>query len=160
MRDDGHAGVLLSRIRAPVEKLKRASKMPDPHLLFVYGTLRPGHAPAPLAPYVDRCKCVGPGSMPGRLYDLGSYPGAVLDPAGGQLVHGQVLDVPDEATLRRLDAYEGYDPADSSSSLFVRTRCDVTLGGGRTVAAWVYVYNRDVSRARPVPGGRYDPSPP
>ena len=131
----------------------------DPRYLFVYGTLRPGRAPAPLAPYVGRCRCVGAGSTPGRLYDLRSYPGAVLDPAGGQLVHGQLLEVPDEATLDRLDAYEGYDPADRAGSLFVRTRCDVTLGDGRTVGAWVYVYNRDLSRARPVPDGRYDPSP-
>jgi gamma-glutamylcyclotransferase (GGCT)/AIG2-like uncharacterized protein YtfP len=127
--------------------------------LFVYGTLRPGHAPAAVAACVDRCACAGAARAPGRVYDLGNYPGAVLDPACGQLVHGQLLEVPDDATLRRLDLYEGFDPADPADSLFVRTTCDVTTDDGRTVRAWVYVYNRDVAAARIVPGGRYDPTP-
>ena len=129
-----------------------------PTFLFVYGTLRPGHAPASVAAYVDRCACAGAGCTPGRLYDLRHYPGAVLDDddAGrGQLVHGELIEIPDDATLRRLDAYEGYNLADPAGSLFVRTTCDVTTDDGRTVRAWVYVYNRDVAGARPVPGGRY-----
>jgi gamma-glutamylcyclotransferase (GGCT)/AIG2-like uncharacterized protein YtfP len=130
-----------------------------PTFLFVYGTLRPGHAPASVAAYVDRCACLGAGCTPGRLYDLRNYPGAVIDPACEQLIHGQLIEIPDDATLRRLDAYEGYDPRDPAHSLFVRTTCDVTTEDGRSVRAWVYVYNRDVAGARPVPGGRYDPTP-
>jgi putative glutamine amidotransferase len=132
-------------------------------LLFVYGTLRPGHAPASVAAYVDGCRCVGEGSTSGRLYDLRNYPGAIVDAAGEGKIFGQVLALPDERTLRRLDAYEGYDPRDPGNSLFVRTECDVTLDGGggggaaRAVRAWVYVYNRDVSDARLIPEGRYHP---
>lgn len=128
--------------------------------LFVYGTLRPGHAPASVAGCVDRCACLGGGSTPGRLHDLRAYPGAVSDPACGQRIHGQVIEVPDNAALRRLDDYEGFDPADPAGSLFVRTQCDVTREGDspRTLRAWVYVYNRDLADARIVPGGRYDPA--
>ena len=127
--------------------------------LFVYGTLRPGHAPASVAAYVDGCACVGGGCTTGRLYDLRNFPGAIVDTAGEGKIYGQVLELPDEKTLRRLDAYEGYDPLDPAKSLFVRTECDVRLDDeGRTVRAWVYVYNRDVAAARLIPEGRYDPA--
>lgn len=131
----------------------------EPDLLFVYGTLRPGHAPASVASYVGGCGHVGPGSIAGRLYDLRNYPGAIVDAAGEGQVYGEVLALPDWSTLHRLDAYEGYHPEGPQDSLFVRTECDVALDDGRTVRAWVYVYNRDVSGARPVPGGRYHPTP-
>src|SRR4026209_2093237 len=132
--------------------------MTRPIYLFVYGTLRPGHAPAWVAPHVDPRPVVGPGSTPGRLYDLGNYPGCVVDPECSDRVHGLVLQIPDEATLAKFDAYEGYKPGDPARSLFVRTECDVTLDDGNTLRAAVYVYNRTVSAARLIPGGRYDPA--
>jgi gamma-glutamylcyclotransferase (GGCT)/AIG2-like uncharacterized protein YtfP len=135
--------------------------MTPPTYLFVYGTLRPGHAPASVAAYVDNCACVGDGCTSGRLYALRNYPGAIVDAAGEGKIYGQLLALPDETTLGRLDAYEGYDPRDPANSLFVRTACDVMLDapdGGRTVRAWVYVYNRDVSAARLIPEGRYHPA--
>jgi putative glutamine amidotransferase len=126
-------------------------------LLFVYGTLRPGHAPASVAAYVDRCTCLGDACVAGRLYDLRNYPGAIVDAEGGQKIFGQLLELPDEGALRRLDAYEGYDPADPANSLFARTECDVTTDDGTSRRAWVYVYNRDLSDARQIPDGRYHP---
>ena len=47
--------------------------------LFAYGTLRPGHALTALAPLVDGLVWEGGASVSGVLYDLGPYPGAVLD---------------------------------------------------------------------------------
>jgi len=47
--------------------------------LFAYGTLRPGFAPESVAPMVDRLELVGEGFLQGLLYDLGEYPGLVLD---------------------------------------------------------------------------------
>jgi putative glutamine amidotransferase len=127
-------------------------------LLFVYGTLRPGHAPASVAAYVDRCVCRGDACVAGRLYDLRNYPGAILEGASDDLrIHGQILELPDEAALRRLDAYEGYDPNDLPNSLFVRTECDVIADDGSRRRAWIYVYNRDVRDARPIHSGRYHP---
>jgi putative glutamine amidotransferase len=132
--------------------------MTQPIYLFVYGTLRPGHAPASVSPLVDRCSVVGAGETRGRIYDLGHYPGCVIDPACDTVVHGCVLQVPDQQTLEKLDHYEGYNPSDVAGSLFLRTRCDVALDDGRTLRAEVYVYNRDVARSRLIPSGRYDPA--
>jgi gamma-glutamylcyclotransferase (GGCT)/AIG2-like uncharacterized protein YtfP len=128
-----------------------------PSYLFVYGTLLPGRAPAVIAEVVDRLRVVGPGTVAGRLYDLGPYPACALDGDCGRLIHGVVLEIPDAGVLARLDWYEGYAAHDEAgASLFLRTTCDVTLDNGRSVPAWVYVYNRDLSRARLIEGGRYD----
>jgi gamma-glutamylcyclotransferase (GGCT)/AIG2-like uncharacterized protein YtfP len=134
---------------------------PSPRHVFVYGTLLPGLAPPVIADVVSRLRVVGPGSVPGRLYHFGAYPGCVL--AGGEdcdtVIHGTLLELPmdDPAVLARLDWYEGYAAHDDAGSLFLRLACAVDTPAGGQVRAWVYVYNRDASRARPIAGGRYHP---
>ena len=76
-----------------------------PIVLFVYGTLKRGHAahhllagqhffgPAVTAPRY-------------RLVDLGPYPGLVYDDANGLAVSGELWEVTDEQ-LKELDAFEG-----------------------------------------------------
>jgi len=52
--------------------------------LFTYGTLKHGHAPDEIASAVTKLRPVGKGFVPGVLYDLGDYPGAVLlNPSSG-----------------------------------------------------------------------------
>ena len=130
----------------------------DPKHLFVYGTLRPGLAPPVIADVVDVLPVTGPATVPGRLYSLGAYPGCVLDDNGDRVVHGVLLEITDPAILERLDWYEGYAAHDASGSLFTRTTCRATTPSGGQVFSWIYVYNRDVSRARLIQGGRFDRS--
>jgi len=112
--------------------------------LFVYGTLRPGHAPAEIADVVAAFKPVGKGTIQGKLYDFGDYPGAVLDHETSE-VHGEVFDLPDDPdALARLDAYEEFHPRNPEGSLFRRVRTTVTLLNGSSETCWVYVYNRDL----------------
>ena len=47
--------------------------------LFIYGTLLPGLVRPPLDALVARMTPLGPATVLGRLYDLGPYPGLVLD---------------------------------------------------------------------------------
>jgi len=108
--------------------------------VFLYGTLRPGHAPKEIADAVSRLRRVGAGTIRGRLYDLGAYPGVVLDDVAGE-VRGEVFAVPDAETLARMDAYEGYYAGDAVASLFLRVRVAVALEGGASEDCWVYVYN-------------------
>ena len=134
--------------------------------LFLYDTLLPGHAPQEIAPAVRKLRRLGEGTIRGMLYDLGAYPGAVLpqhaagDPilnesAEGR-IHGTVFELPDdEELLRALDGYEDFDPTNEQASLFVRTLQPVTLVNGEILQCWIYVYNRDVSGAHRIPGGRY-----
>src|SRR4051812_45836126 len=95
---------------------------PDPVHVFVYGTLLPGLAPPMIADVVARMREVGPATVPGRLYDLGAYPGCAIDDACDALIHGQLLELTDPtAQLDRLDAYEGYAAHDDAGeSLFRR----------------------------------------
>lgn len=114
--------------------------------LFVYGTLRPDHAPSEIADAVKTLQPVGPGTIRGRLYNLGSYPGVILDEKANEEVHGEVFVVPHHGTLARLDAYEEFHPHDPESSLFKRQKTTVTLGNGSSELCWVYVYNRALPR--------------
>lgn len=127
----------------------------SPRHIFVYGTLLPGLAPPVIADVVDMLRPVGPATVPGRLYHLGAYPGCTLNGDCADLIHGQLLELPNLKVLEKLDWYESYAAHDAAGSLFVRTTCDATLPDGKLVSAWVYVYNRDLSDARLIDSGRY-----
>lgn len=96
------------------------------HTILVYGTLRP-------FTNTDIVK------VPGRLYDLGWFPGIVLgnheNPEEGEsFVTCERITVDDER-LKQLDAYEGYDPENPDNSLYLRKK----IGED-----WIYVYNHPV----------------
>lgn len=96
--------------------------------LLVYGTLREG-----LTNAVVR--------IPGKLYNLGWFPGLVLDKSDepSDFVTCEVLEV-DDGKLFMLDSYEGYDPGDPEGSLYLREKYG---------EYFVYTINKDVSD-RPV----------
>jgi gamma-glutamylcyclotransferase (GGCT)/AIG2-like uncharacterized protein YtfP len=126
--------------------------------LFVYGTLSPAEAPTEIAAAVRGLRRVGRGSVRGRLYDLGDYPGAVLSSTSESLVRGEVFELPeDRQVLTSLDAYEGFDPNRPKASLFVRKRWPVTLADGNRITCWVYIYNRKPGKARVIASGAYRP---
>ena len=114
-----------------------------PILLFIYGTLHPDRAPRAIAHAARRLASIGPATICGRVYDLGAYPGAILDPAAPP-IPGELFAVPDEATLAALDAYEDYRPDAPASSLFLRVETTATMPDGSHHPCWVYVYNREV----------------
>jgi gamma-glutamylcyclotransferase (GGCT)/AIG2-like uncharacterized protein YtfP len=124
--------------------------------LFVYGTLLPGRAPDHLREIAARLKPFAPGCMPGRLFNLGNFPGAVFDAAAATRVYGEVLELPNDGELHsRLDDYEDFSPAEPSRSIFIRERLPIMLSGGAQLLCWVYVYNRDPGDAPLIPGGDY-----
>jgi len=111
--------------------------------LFAYGTLQPGFAPPAIAKTAAKLRPVGTGYVYGEIYQLDGYPGAVLDAHSRNRIPGTVLELPeDEAVLRQLDEYEGYDPQSPEASEFVRARQTVELNGGGTIECWIYRYNR------------------
>lgn len=52
--------------------------------LFLYGTLKPNEAASDVAEMVRTLRCIGSATVPGRLYDFGDYPGAVLQSNSGK----------------------------------------------------------------------------
>jgi gamma-glutamylcyclotransferase (GGCT)/AIG2-like uncharacterized protein YtfP len=108
------------------------------HMIFVYGTLRRGGV-REMERLFPGSVFLGVGRVRGRLYDLGEYPGLVLDERAGEVV-GEVYRVSGE-TLVALDEIEDFRPDDSFKSLFVRKRVDV-MGDEATRRCWIYVWNR------------------
>lgn len=125
--------------------------------LFVYGTLLDEYAPPEVAETVRRLEYVGDGFVRGRLYDLGEYPGAVLDGAARTKIYGRVYLLPDDAdVLEKLDDYEEFHPHDESSQdIFVRRETVVFLRDGRKLRGWIYEYNRAVKSSALIESGDY-----
>jgi gamma-glutamylcyclotransferase (GGCT)/AIG2-like uncharacterized protein YtfP len=124
--------------------------------LFIYGTLLPEYAPNEIADTVRRLLYVGPASVQGRLYDLGEYPGVILDASSQTKISGHLFMLPqDQSVLKTLDSYEGFKPEDLNKSLFVRRWATVNLDDGRAIQSWIYVYNQDPGAAPLVSSGDY-----
>jgi gamma-glutamylcyclotransferase (GGCT)/AIG2-like uncharacterized protein YtfP len=126
--------------------------------LFVYGTLREGapndmsHMLAPVA------ALVGPARVRGRLLDLGRYPGMV--PGAEGWVRGEVHRLSGgQATLDRLDAYEGCGPDDPKPHEFERIEAEAVLDAGERARVWVYVYRGSARGRAEIASGDYlDPA--
>jgi gamma-glutamylcyclotransferase (GGCT)/AIG2-like uncharacterized protein YtfP len=124
--------------------------------LFVYGTLLSKQASPEIAGLIRQLGRIGPATTKGRLYDLGEYPGAIVDPSSRTLVYGEVYRLPPgEDLLTKLDLYEEYDPLAPQDSLFVRTRCFAKTFDGRTLECWIYTYNGNVKTAPLISSGNY-----
>ena len=89
--------------------LTSADKKPMPQefpiRLFVYGTLKRGFGNNKV---LGESRFVANGSIQGLLLDLGTFPG-FISATGVPPVMGELWDVPDQATLDRLDQLEGAD---------------------------------------------------
>jgi len=112
-------------------------------LLFVYGTLMRGFGLHALLE--GRARHLGTGKVAGRLFDLGSYPGALSDALGS--ITGEVYAIDEPALWTVLDSAEGPQ--------YHRGEVGVWLAGRRQVLAYIYWYVGPVSQAVPIPGGDY-----
>lgn len=107
--------------------------------IAVYGTLLSIHGAQDHLGVRHRMALVGDGRVPGRLYDLGGYPGLC---AGAGSVYVEVYAVDDEV-LAILDEFE-----DVAGGLYERTWDD-------EVGAWVYRYLGPTEGAAVIASGDY-----
>lgn len=128
--------------------------------LFVYGTLM-STATDPMGTDARvrlhrEARRIGPAVVPGRLYDLGRYPGLVADAAADAVVHGEMLLLQDaRRSFEWLDAYESIDPRPGAANEYVRARVMATLETGDRTEAWLYRFILEVRDCRPIPSGRW-----
>ncbi|UIF84927.1 gamma-glutamylcyclotransferase [Cupriavidus sp. UYPR2.512] len=105
--------------------------------VFVYGTLRAGEVndlnAAAQRHGIAAPALLGTGTIAGRLFDFGTYPGLVLDASGGPVV-GDIYEIAD-ALLPVLDEIEEVYPG--QATLFVREERAV-LQDGQPVACLLY----------------------
>jgi gamma-glutamylcyclotransferase (GGCT)/AIG2-like uncharacterized protein YtfP len=116
--------------------------------LFIYGTLLPGLR---LEGEMHGATLLGAAQVPGRLVDVGRYPGLLH---GEGLVTGEVYEV-DAAQLARLDGVEGVVPGDRSASQYWRDTVTVQSGPLQGQPVQTYVYNRPVDGCTPIAHGDY-----
>lgn len=99
---------------------------------------------------------VSRGRIPGVLYDVGPYPGAVKRSGTRAFVRGDVYRLRDsERALQILDRYEGWDERKPRSAEFKRSRVAVDLGAGKKIRAWIYLYNRPTTGLPKIRSGDY-----
>lgn len=109
-------------------------------MLFVYGTLLSGIT-SNIAGFLHRnSRLIGQASVPGRLYDLGHYPGLWHGPASTRTTYGELLELyQPELTLQALDSYEGIGEHGAEVTEFAREWIVARLSNGREVHCWCYV---------------------
>ena len=136
--------------------------MATTHLIFVYGTLMStatgSYGASARGRLVSASKPVGWGTVAGKLYDLGAYPGLVVDARADcdrSLVRGEIRALGDpEAVWPWLDRYEGIAGGDRAVDDYRREVRYVRPDGQRDeVAAWLYVYQGPLVGARLVAEG-------
>ena len=122
------------------------------HLLFIYGTLMPGLR---LEAEMHGARFMGAAQVPGRLVDVGRYPGLLRDvDSGDGTVTGEVYEV-DDAHLARLDVVEDMVPGDRAASQYWREEVLVVSGPLQGQPVQTYVYNRPVDGCVPILHGDY-----
>jgi gamma-glutamylcyclotransferase (GGCT)/AIG2-like uncharacterized protein YtfP len=122
--------------------------------LFVYGTLLDEDNKYGI--YLrSNSRFFAAGTIRGKLYDIGEYPGAVLVKEGDNYIHGTIMlvDRPREV-LRVIDDYEGFGDDQPQPNEFVRVLTDAETQKGQ-VSCWVYLYDLPVKALRPISDGRY-----
>ena len=108
-------------------------------VLFVYGTLRRGLR---LHHHLQGAVYLGDARIAGSLYDIGTYPGLLVNPSPGW-VSGELFKV-DEEMIQSLDAVEEYNPEEPERSEYLRRVVTVWTPTGVPMKAVTYIFNRDV----------------
>ena len=119
-------------------------------LLFVYGSLL-SEVPSAMSLFLrTHSQGFEPLYLPGKLYDLGYYPGFVHLPQASTLVYGEVHQLLDaDKALRELDAYECVDEVPPE---YLRLLLPIP---GCSDQVWAYIYQFSVAQLPEIVGGDY-----
>lgn len=124
--------------------------------IFVYGTLRKQIASSKYQLLANHCEYFSAGVMPGKLYEVCGYPGAIESTDANHKVFGELYKILDQQPLlERLDGYEECSDRFPLPHEYSRKRCSIELVSGGSVVAWVYLYNHDVSTLQQIISGDY-----
>ncbi|MDO3625277.1 gamma-glutamylcyclotransferase [Mucilaginibacter sp. BT774] len=122
-------------------------------LLFVYGTLL-NHNNEFAVYLKEHSHFYANGKVRGKLYDIGEYPGAILDKSD-EYIYGVILQIDDpEVVFSEIDNYEGYGDEQPEPNEFIRVSADVETAS-EIVPCYTYVYNLPIDSLEKIEGGRY-----
>lgn len=123
---------------------------------FVYGTLKEGGR-FDGSHFAKLRSKVQKASLPGAIYNLGSFPTIKLDGKG--MVMGEVHTFPKEHIddiKRSFDRIEGYNPDAPTKGLYNRHIIEASLEDGEKVKAFVYEYNGSVDEDSKIESGVWE----
>ncbi len=128
--------------------------MPD--YVFVYGTLRKAKDGS-VHPYLAETVFLKNASLPGKLYQVGHYPGLLLDDANsGQRVRGEVYRLlRPKQQLKKLDDYEECAQHFPAPREYQRVSALATLADGEPIQVWVYVFRHSITGLKRISDGDY-----
>jgi gamma-glutamylcyclotransferase (GGCT)/AIG2-like uncharacterized protein YtfP len=119
--------------------------------IFVYGTLRRDSNSEMHRLLATYAEFVSDATYHGKLYQIDYYPGAVPSDNPDDVVQGEVyLFHQANIVLPLLDRYEECGPEFSEPNEYSRQKQSVLLRDGRTVTAWVYIYNHPTEGLEPI----------
>ncbi|MDX9881352.1 MAG: gamma-glutamylcyclotransferase family protein [Prolixibacteraceae bacterium] len=128
----------------------------DSDLLFVYGTLLKQSNSAIAGFLKANSRFVAEGFFPGKLYDLGTYPGAVFIPGSRSKVFGTVLKLADPAkTFEKLDKYEETGDGFPHPNEYLRKIIPIGTTSKKTLNCWAYLYNYPTENKPLIVSGKY-----
>ncbi len=133
--------------------------MPAPRVnpteyLFVYGLLRKGFG-TDMSRFLEKnATWLGLGYVHGRLFDLGKYPGLVIDKKSEGRVKGDVYLVRDPNVLKILDDFEGIGPGYTYPYEYSRVKGQIFLYD-KSVDGWLYEYAHELGAQREIASGDY-----
>jgi len=127
----------------------------DSDYLFVYGSLLK-QANNIMSNYLEgKSEKMWEASMPGLLFMVDFYPGAVYLPDAHSLVKGDVYFLKEKKSIFEvLDEYEDYDPDNESESLFIRKVVPIWYED-EIKNCWVYLFNQAYNTYPVITSGDY-----
>lgn len=137
------------------ERVADSLDAPEEDYVMIYGTLMEGYDGYKELSLGDYMTKIGECTVRGSLYDLGDYPGLILQDKSSsdmekesEYVKGELYQVDDESIFGIMDEFERYDPCGDSLYIRQMVRLDEPQ-----IDAWVYVYNRDTEDADIIESG-------
>jgi gamma-glutamylcyclotransferase (GGCT)/AIG2-like uncharacterized protein YtfP len=123
-------------------------------LLFVYGTLLIDDNK--FAAYLrSNASFYNTGTIKGKLYDVGTYPGLIISNNHDYLIAGTIYQLNNaEKVLKYLDPYEGFGNEQEQPNLFIRESLPIETSDG-AINCWVYLYNLSIDGLHLITPGDY-----
>jgi gamma-glutamylcyclotransferase (GGCT)/AIG2-like uncharacterized protein YtfP len=102
---------------------------------------------------------VSPGSIRGRMIDVGPFPAAVTSCSNKHRIFGELWRISSSAPelWAMLNRYEGCEPGYSGPYAYRRSKRRVACCDGHRRMAWVYVWDRPTEGFPQINSGRWQP---
>ena len=105
------------------------------------------------------CEYIAEACMQGKLFEIAGYPGAIVSDNTKDKVYGELYKIVNSGELLpRLDEYEECTQRYPEPHEYIRKKLPVISVAGYEFAAWVYIFNRDVTNLKPIESGNYSDS--